>query len=712
MSRTIRQRRHRQRKKAARRRTISTALLVGFLLSIVGTAFAGFEVLKGPGPLPRIASLHEERIGQNSVIYAADGSRMGIIHSDQNRQEIPLDKMGKFAPVAIVSIEDRRFYQHSGVDYTGMIRAADANLKAGHSSQGASTLTQQVVRNLYAGVTKDKTYRRKFKEAILAKELEKVHDKKWILTTYLNLVFFGNNAYGLQAASQTYFSKDAADLTLPEAALLAGLPQAPSQYDPFKNKVDSLTRRNEVLAAMLRDKKISQADYSSAVNTPITLTAGAIYKEHRLPYFFDYVQQQLNKEYGADYVQLGGLQVHTTIKPRLQSLAEKAISDTLNLPTDPSAAMVVLDTKTGAILAMASSENYQKTQFNRAAQSKRQPGSTAKIWVLSAFVRHQYNPDTITYTSRPFKVRCKGCTEYWAPKTYDGTYAGTRTIRSATLASDNSVFAQMGLDITPAEVVRTAHDMGITSPLEPVMSISLGSQVVSPLEQTNVYSTIARGGVRSDPIAIGRVNGPTGDVVPIKRAKPRRVMKDWQAEKIINILQQNMTGGTGTGAYVPSEGSDQAGKTGTTDDHKDAWFCGMKAELTACVWMGYNIPTPMYNVHGISVTGGTFPATIWRRFMEPAMQSGLVKHRPWFTVLGTEMWLPFTSTWEKDPTLDVSLGSNPAYLPAAAKAKPAAAKVTNPVATKPVTPTPAPITPAPTTPAPVTPTPVAPTPGA
>jgi penicillin-binding protein 1A len=401
------------------------------------------------------------------------------------------------------------------------------------------------------------------------------------------------------------------------------------------------------------------------------------------------------------------------VSPTLQKFAETAIRDTLNYPGDPSAAMVVLDTKTGAIRAMASSEDYKDSQFNRAAQAKRQPGSTAKIWVLASFMKAQVDPDSTTYTSRPFKVRYLGSTEWWEPKTYDGSYGGTRTIRSATVASDNSVYAQMTLDMGPETVAKTAHQLGITSPLENVWSIGLGSQVVTPLEQTNFYSTIARGGIRRDPTAVEKVTTPGGNELDQNRPAPKRVLKDWQAMKIVDILHDNVIGGTGTGAYIP--GQDMAGKTGTTDDHKDAWFCGMTPELTACVWMGYNIPTPMYSVHGISVAGGTFPATIWRRFMEPALQ--LVPQHSWFTVKGTESWLPFTSTWQDNPSFEVAVGADPSAVkeddkdskkddkvagndqdPSAVVAPPPAAVTTPPAPTPPpaVTPPPAPTAAVPT----------------
>jgi penicillin-binding protein 1A len=670
MSRALRQRRQRFRRLKARRRTLVASCMIGAAACVAIGAYGVYLYIVDGEAMPSTKTLKPERIGQNSVIYAADGSRMGVIRSDQNRSVIELDEMGTWMPRAIVAIEDRRFYSHDGVDVEGVARAAVKNAQAGAAVEGGSTITQQVVRNLYREISAEKTLRRKAKEAWLAQDLERTMEeslgsrekaKEWVLQTYLNLVFFGNNAYGVEAAAQTYFSKSANELKVQEAALLAGLPQLPSTYDPFKNPAEAKRRRDEVLAAMYRDRTLDARAYQAAVAAPVRLNPGKIYKEHRLPYFFDYVQEQMIKQYGPVTARQGGLRIRTTISPKLQRLAERAIKETLNQPGDPSAAMVVLNTRTGEIKAMASSEDYTRTQFNRAAQARRQPGSTAKIWVLAAFVKNQINPDSTSYVSRPIKVRYKGATEWWEPKTYDGSYRGSSTIRRASVASDNSVYAQMTLDISPEEVARTARQMGITSPLEHVWSIGLGSQVVTPLEQTSFYSTIARGGVRLDPTGIAEVQGPSNNPIPLPERRRKRVLTDWQAWKVVDILYDNMTGGTGTGAYISAAGDGQSGKTGTTDNHKDAWFCGMTPELTACVWMGYNTPRPMYSVHGIRVAGGTFPATMWKKFMDPALQ--VVRDRPWFTVTGMENWLPFTSTWMRNPSFDSVMGADPTAKP-------------------------------------------------
>jgi len=704
MSKTIRQRRERLRRASRRRARLFLLAALASTCALAGTLYGVYDYLKGDdAEWPSIKNLQPQRIGQNSLVLSADGKRMGFIQSDQNRTILPYPRMGQWVPRATVAIEDRRFYQHNGVDPEGMARALSVNLEAGDSKEGASTITQQVVRNLYKEITTEKTVRRKAKEATLAVELEKKWNKEKILETYLNLVFYGNNAYGIEAASQTYFNKPSKNLAIAEAALLSGLPQQPSEFDPFnpKKAAKAKARRADVLQAMHAQKMITTAEYDTALASPIKLSPGKVYKVKKQPYFFDYVEQELIKQFGAATVRQGGLKIKTTIDPELQRLAEQAIKD--KLYAGPSAAIAVLDTKTGQIKAMAGSASYSKSRFNLSAQAVRQPGSTAKIWVLSAFVLDGIDPDATTYTSRPFRVRYRGSPDYWEPKTYSGSYAGSMSVRRATVASDNSVYAQMTLDITPEKVAAAAHRLGITSKLENVWSIGLGSQVVTPLEQTSFYSTIARGGARIDPRAVSEVITPGGTDLPLKYPKGRRVMKDWQADKIVSILQDNVRGGTGTRANIP--GKDVSGKTGTTDDAKDAWFCGMTPELTACVWMGYYIPTPM------NEAGGQTPASIWRAFMEPALNR--VPDRDWFKAVSEPVWMPYSSGhWKDDPGLETTVGADPTAKPTDAEDKEDKAdkaEVTG-VTPAPTTPPPTtPVTPEPVTPvAPVTPTPTQP----
>ena len=298
-----------------------------------------------------LSSLKPVTMGENSFVYAADGSLLGSIQTAQNRQVVQWNEISGWMPKAVVAIEDRRFYHHGGVDYVGIVRAAIADLRARKTVQGASTITQQLARNLYIS-NHERTISRKLKEVCLARKLDQAWSKQDILTAYMNQVFYGANAYGVEAAAETYFSEHASQLTLVQAALLAGLPQAPSSYDPFYNKPAALTRRNEVLKAMLDNNDINHAQYEKAVAAPIRLKSGKIYKNIREPYFFDYVTDQLVDQYGAATVRSGGLHVYTTINPRMQRLARKAIRDNLYYRTDPASAVIAIDPRTGAIKAM------------------------------------------------------------------------------------------------------------------------------------------------------------------------------------------------------------------------------------------------------------------------------------------------------------------------------------------------------------------------
>ena len=449
-------RRRRHRSRAQRRRRTKKMILTGFggfaaLLVVVGMTGAGIVFTNCD-----LSNLRPVAIGQNSFVYAADGSLLGSIQTAENRQVVTMDQISPWMPKAVVAIEDRRFYEHGGVDYVGIIRAAIADLRARKAVQGASTITQQLVRNLYIP-NHERTIDRKLKEVCLARKLDASWSKEKILTAYMNQVFYGHNAYGVEAAAQTYFSKPALELTLPEAALLAGLPQAPSDYDPVYNGAAALTRRNEVLKAMLDNSDITQAQYAEAVATPIRLKLGKMYTSIKEPYFFSYVKDALVKQYGAETVRTGGLKVYTTIDPRLQRLARKAIKDTLYNSDDPASAVIAIDPRTGAIRAMTGViPGRPNNQFNLAAQAKRQPGSTFKVFVLTSAIEQGMNPYTTYYTSAPFTYQPDPYSAPWQVHTYSNSYAGSISVANATLESDNTVYAQLILDTGVENVAEMA----------------------------------------------------------------------------------------------------------------------------------------------------------------------------------------------------------------------------------------------------------------
>ena len=647
------------------------------------------------GPRCDLSALHPARIGQNTFVYAADGSLLGVIPAERNRQVVPLAEISPWLSRATVAIEDRRFYDHGGIDAEGIARALWRDVKAGKVVEGGSTITQQLVRTLY--ISNERTVERKVTEACLAVKLDGDWSKQKILASYLNSVFYGNLAYGAEAASRTYFSRPARWLTLPQAALLAGLTQAPSVYDPFADPTRAVARRNEVLAAMLGQGTITRAQYRWARRQPTGLRPGKLYEQIREPYFFGYVRDQLVKAYGAETVRSGGLKVYTTIEPRWQRLARQAISGTLTRTTDPAAALVSINPADGSIRAMtAIVPGRANNQFNLLSQARRQPGSTFKTFVLAAAVERGLDPSSTYYVSAPFTYRPSSvgnCDDgsWWCVKTYDSSYNGWTSVERATLRSDNTVYAQLTLDVGARRVAAVARRLGVRTPLDVrgqyVPAMGLGSVAVSPLDMASAYATLAAGGVYSEPTAIRKV---------ILRGKPDdrwathhrrvRVLSDGVASVVTRILEDNVRYGTGTRAALDRP---VAGKTGTTDEHADAWFVGYTPGLSTAVWMGYTRgEVPMTNVHGISVSGGSFPAEIWRRFMDPALAGLPARDFP-------EPTQPAVfHSWERGPW---SLSYDPYYVPpaptetttsteGATTSKPDAAK---PPAVKPATPTPA-----------------------
>jgi len=642
---------HRRRRRQRRRRDkvvarrfaifVTLAVICGSIAAVVAAAFTSASGVLNNCDL---ASLKPVSIGQNSFVYAADGSLLGAIPAERNRQPVTLEGMSKWVTQATVAVEDRRFYEHGGLDYEGIVRAAVKNLESGKVVQGGSTITQQLVRNLYIG--NERSLERKIKEACLARKVEKGHTKDWILTSYLNQVYFGNHAYGVEAAAQTYFSKHAKNLDLVEAALIAGMPQAPSVYDPFQRPSEAVRRRNEVLGAMLSAHYIDRAQHDEAVASPLKLTRGHIYTRIREPFFFSYVREELIAKYGANTVRGGGLKVYTTIVPRFQKLAARAIKQTLYYPNDPAAAIVSINPKNGAIRAMtAVTPGKKRTQFNLAAQGRRQAGSSFKPFVLTEAIREGINPDSTMYLSAPFHWQPDPYSEPWDVSTYGGDYAGPSTITQSTLRSDNTVYARLTLDVGPEKVVQMAHKMGIKTKLEPVASVGLGSNSVGVLEMAVAYATIAARGVRSEPMAIRKVVLPNGKVdagAGWGHPKRKRVLSDGVAYQVARILKLNIQAGTGTGA---NPGYVAGGKTGTTEDWGDAWFAGITTNASTVVWVGYpNAKIPMTAVHGIRVAGGTFPATIWRLFMVPAF--GKHPPRDWPLPENPVVWIPFNGQYQ------------------------------------------------------------------
>jgi penicillin-binding protein 1A len=619
-----RQRRRRQRGGAGRVIIITISVLIAGAV-IAGLSAVGY-VVGIANSAPELNSLQPQDPGRLSRVYAADGQQLGIIQSDVLRIPIVSSKMPKDVRDATVAIEDERFYHHKGVDFEGVIRAAFKNASSGKAMQGGSTLTMQLIRTLYTG-NREKTFERKVREAKLAEELENVHrgrrGKEWILTKYLNSVPYGTNggqeAVGIEAAARAYFDKSASQLSLGESALLAGLPQAPSDYNPFRAEGAAIARRNEVLRKMEDLGYISESEAAAAIAEPLQLKPSGYFRQKRESFFFDYVTDQLIKRYGVKRVRSGGLKITTTIDLDLQKKARKAIADNLSFSGAPSSAIVSINPKNGYIRAMASSARYSNSQYNLAADGKRQPGSAFKIMALVAAVREGINPATTSYASGAVNLGPK-----WDNVTincYGGRCrGGSQNLVSGTLASDNTVYIRLALDLGPMKVKKAARDLGITSTLQGYPSETLGGleRCCSPLEMANAYATIVNGGWRNTPKAITKVEFPGGEVEDLSKPKRKKVFDAAAMYEVTKILEMNISK-PGTGGRART-GCPVGGKTGTTDENSDAWFVGFSPRLATSTWVGFpkgRIPMgPIFN--GANVDGGTFPAQIWGQYMKAA----------------------------------------------------------------------------------------------
>jgi penicillin-binding protein 1A len=612
-------RRSRLRRVHRRRRTgVVAAAVVGVVVALlVASAAGGRAVLLDSCSLN---SLQPVALGQTSFVYASNGSLLGVVPSSVNRQPLRLDQISPFLSSATVAIEDRRFWQHGALDYHGIVRALYSDLTAGKIVQGGSTITQELVRNLYIG-NASRTLTRKVKEACLAMKLAQVWPKKRILNAYLNEVFYGRAAHGAQAAAETFFSTRAQDLTLAQAAMLAGLPQAPTVYDPTLHPAMATQRRDEVLRAMLDARMITPAQFQHAVTAPLGLKPGSYYARQQHPNFFGWAEQQLVAKLGARRVALGGLRVRTTLDPRMQEGALAAVRGVMKHPADPAAALVAIDPRTGAVRAMVGySPAGRKMKFNLATQSTRTAGSSFKPFVLTTAILHGISLYS-SFSGPPSLIipehSCDGPQGPWDVHNYADENGGYMNLLSATANSVNTIFAQLVAKVGPANVVPVAQRMGITTKLQPVCSITLGTQPVNPLEMTDAYATLAAHGVHHAPHAFELVRAPNGSVLRRLTARGDQAIPSSVADQVTYALEGVIQHGTGTAANF---GRPAAGKTGTAENFQDAWFCGYVPQLATCVWVGYpKAEIPLNNIEGVgSVFGGSLPAEIWNHFMRAA----------------------------------------------------------------------------------------------
>jgi penicillin-binding protein 1A len=605
-------------------RKLRLLALIGVLGVLSVTAFSYGVVLAVSQQLSGLDPSRHQHEQVDGYVYAADGHTiLAVLRGSQSRVLVPSSAISPWIKQAIVATEDKRFYQHRGIDIRGMARALWADVRHKGAVQGGSTITQQFVKNALTGDERSVT--RKLKEAALAWQLEQKWSKDRILTAYLNTIYFGNGAYGIERAARTYFGHSAAKLTLPEAALLAGIPEDPSLYDPVTHPTSARARRTEVLRLMLQQRVIDGGHYRQAVNVPMPRPQDVHLSgvQGQVPYFGEYVKEQLIQRFGASRVFGSGFRVYTTINLKLQQLARDAVQKILPNPEGPQAALVSINPTDGSVLAMIGGRNFHVSQYNLATARERQTGSAFKPFVLATALREGISPLT-TYVSKPVSIFLGN--KYWSVHNYEGEYLGPIDLVKAIAVSDNSVFSQLTRDVGPENVVATAHAVGITGPLQGYFAIGLGVEPVSVLEMARAYATFANGGVRVDgtvtgdqPRVVTKIENDANKIVYANVPKGKRALSPEIDALLTQLLEGVVTGGTGTAAQLP--GRVVAGKTGTTENYGDAWFCGYTPQLVTCVWVGYpdRLRPMLTDFHGGPVVGGSYPALIWKTFMQPAL---------------------------------------------------------------------------------------------
>jgi penicillin-binding protein 1A len=582
------------------------------------TAVAGVWAVVGLGvvvayyasQLPPIDQLAVPKRPPNIAILAEDGTLL-VNRGDSGGPAVRLIDLPPYLPKAFIAIEDRRFYSHVGIDPLGLARAFFRDIAGGGAVEGGSTLTQQLAKNLF--LTQERTLSRKVQEAILALWLERRYSKDQILELYLNRVYFGAGAYGVEAASQKYFGKSARFDSLSEAALLAGLMKSPSKLAPTRNPSGAAERAAQVFTAMAEQGHITEAQAKMALANPAQIwrdkTAGSI------NYAADYVMDALDDTVGAideDIV------VTTTINASMQAEAERALADELNAKGAKfgvgQGALVAVD-PTGGVKALVGGRSYAESQFNRAVAAKRQPGSSFKPFVYLAALEKGLTPDTVREDA---PITVKG----WSPENYSREYFGPVTLTKALSLSLNTVAVRLGLEVGPKTVCETAHRLGIASELEPNATIALGTSAVTPLEMASAYTAFANGGIGVQPHVITRVRSANGKLLYTRRnANFGRVIDPQYVAMMNAMMQETLLTGTARKAELP--GWQAAGKTGTSQDFRDAWFVGYTSYLVTAVWLGNDDDSPTKKA-----SGGNLPVEIWSRFMKAAHQGAPVAALP------------------------------------------------------------------------------------
>lgn len=572
--------------------------------------------------LPDISKMADYQPARATRIYARNGALLATLYKE-NRLWLPIDKIPSTVRDAFIANEDHNFYKHHGIDFFGIARAAIADLTHKGTEQGASTITQQLARGLF--LTDQRTLSRKIQEALLAIEIERYYTKDEILERYLNLIYLGSGAYGVDAAAHTYFGRGAGSLTVGQAAMLAGLIAAPSDYSPYVNLTLARDRQRHVLDRMVESGYLTQAQSDAAYDAPLGLAGlrPAGLQGFSEPWFTTYVVAQLESTFGKQATYEGGLQVYTTVDPRLEEIAQSAVDWGVNAAESEGigadeAALVALRPSTGEIVAMVGGTHFSlQNQFNRAWQARRQPGSSFKAYVYTAAIDNGFTPQSVI-TDSPVSYPM-GDGTMWSPKDDDFSYMGAIPLRVALAQSRNIVAVKLLELVGVDRVIQYAHRMGVESTLEPNLSLALGTSIISPLDQASGYSTLANQGVHVTPSGFRLVKDSLGNVV-LDNLYPEQteVVSAGTAYVVTTMLEDVINHGTGYPNAVI--GRPAAGKTGTTSDFRDAWFVGYTPDLVAAVWLGNDNYHPMSESYG-----GNIPARIWARFMQAGLRN-VAKH--------------------------------------------------------------------------------------
>ncbi len=595
---------------------LSIIVVIGLVLVIYYTS-----------TLPTLEELTPSPIAETSEVFAIDGSLITEFHAEENREIISFNNMSDYIKDAIVAIEDKRFFKHQGVDYRRIIGAFIADVRSGEWEQGASTITQQYVKNIY--FTPEKTFKRKINEALIAIQIERNYTKNKILEMYLNTINFGSGAYGIEKASETYFGKNASELNLPEAALLAGLVRAPEIYSPFNDIEKAKTRRDLVLQLMYEQELISTDEYLKALAAPIVLNESSIAETDQFstriaPYFIDYVKRNLYDQKFTDYdVFKGGLRIYTTLDIELQKKADNAFKKVFPEEIEPSYCLVSTDPENGYIYALIGGKDYDTSKFNIAIQGKRQPGSVFKVPVLMESLKQNISPNNTFNPNGPIIIDMAEGPD-WQVDNYGSQKfdVDKMSIVDGTINSVNVVYAQLMMEVGAENVENLCSEMEIYDiGNNPAIALGGLETGITPLDVSKIFSTLASGGYYRQPVGILKITDSEGNILyeydPEENEANHRVLEEPIAFRITEILKRVLESGTGRGASI---GRPAAGKTGTTSDLRDAWFAGYTPELVTVVWMGNLDNKPIEAINGRTVVGGSYPADVWREFMISALE--------------------------------------------------------------------------------------------